>query len=309
MGSVHRDDVLGWWYGSLPRGCELCMKGLKVVVFVTGICGVDCFYCPISWERRRADAFYVDEEPVVEISDILDEIAFVGARGISITGGEPMQAIERVVEIIELVKSAYGTGFHVHLYTSGMGASRSVFKALERAGLDELRFHVVDEWVWKYIEMALQDLSIDIGIEVPAIPDLNTILNIIERADRLGVKFVNLNELEATETNIESLLLRGFRVGDDGRSVVGSAEVAKRAVELAAKRGLSVSVHFCPTVFKDSVQHRLRLLRKATTCVGPNESVTEDGLLVREGKEYIPVFEICATTIKRVSVYRGGREA
>ncbi len=309
MGFVHRDDVLGWWYGSLPRGCELCMKGLKVVVFVTGICGVDCFYCPISWERRRADAFYADEEPVAEISDILDEIAVVGARGISITGGEPMQAIERVIEIIELVKSVYGSSFHVHLYTSGLGASRSVFKALERAGLDELRFHIVDEWVWKYIEMALQDLSIDIGIEIPAVPNLDRVLKVVERADRLGVKFVNLNELEATETNIESLLLRGFRVGEDGRSVVGSAEVARQAVELAAKRGLSVAVHFCPTVFKDCVQHRLRLLRKAIACAEPSDSVTEDGLLVREDKEYIPVFEICAMTIRCASVYRGGREA
>ena len=307
MGSVYRDEILGWWYGTLPRGCELCMQGLKVVVFVTGLCGVNCFYCPLSLERRRVDAFYVDEERVEDLSDILDEIAFVRARGISITGGEPLHVIDRVVDIIELVKSVYGSRFHVHLYTTGLGASPTVFKTLERVGLDELRFHVVDEWVWKYVEIAVHNLSIDIGIEIPALPDMNAVLGVIERAARLGVKFVNLNELEVSETNIESLLLRGLRVGDDGRTVVGSADVAKRAVEFAAEQNLKVSVHFCPAVFKDRVQHRYRLLRKAITCAGPDMEVEDDGLLIKEGREFIPLFNSCAITIRNWGD-RSGRE-
>jgi len=308
MGYVYKDELLGWWYGVLPRGCELCMRGLKVVVFVTGVCGVNCFYCPISLERRRVDAFYVDEEKVEDLSDILDEIAFVRARGISITGGEPLHVVDRVVDIIELVKSVYGSKFHVHLYTTGLGASPTVFKTLERAGLDELRFHVVDEWVWKYVEMAVHNLSIDVGIEIPALPNIDAVLRVIERAARLGVKFVNLNELEVSETNVESLLLRGLKVSSDGRTVVGSADVAKRVIEFAAERNLKVSVHFCPAVFKDRVQHRYRLLRKAITCAEPGVEVEDDGLLMREGKEFIPLFNNCASTIKSRGDRSGGED-
>ena len=307
MGYVYRDEMLGWWYGTLPRGCELCMRGLKVVVFVTGVCGINCFYCPLSLERRRVDAFYVDEERVEDLSDILDEIAFVRARGISITGGEPLHVIDRVVDIIELVKSVYGSGFHVHLYTTGLGASPTIFKALERVGLDELRFHVVGEWVWKYVEMAVHSLSIDVGIEIPALPKIDMVLRVIERAAGLGIKFVNLNELEVSETNMEKLLLRGFKISSDGRTVVGSADVAKRAIEIAAEQNLKVSVHFCPAVFKDRIQHRYRLLRKAITCAEPGVEVEDDGLLIKEGREFIPLFNSCAITIRNRGD-RSGRE-
>lgn len=295
---VHKDDVLGWWYGNLAMGCRLCMMGAKVVIFISGICGIDCFYCPISIERRRADAFFVDEERFHNISDILDEIAVIRARGASITGGEPFQRYDLVVSIIRSLKNYLGSSFHIHLYTSGFGATRSSIKYLDKLGLDELRFHIINDSVWKLVEFSVRETSMDIGIEIPVLLDKDKIMKIIEQAEKIGVKFVNLNELEVTESSIDKLRLRGYRISKDSRFVEGSAEIAKKVIEEVYIRGLSISVHFCPVTYKDAIQHKRRLLRKAFICANPNDRVTDDGLLVRGDIEFIPVFGICAKVIK-----------
>ncbi len=296
---LYGNEVIGWWYGRLPRGCELCMKGSKVVVFITGICGVDCFYCPISMERRRMRAFYADEERIQKIEYILDEIFFIQAEGLSITGGEPFQRYDLVTKVVEMVKDVMGSKFHVHLYTSGLGATKSAIKYLDRINLDEIRFHIVNNSVWRLVEYTIKNTSMDVGIEVPALPGGEEVLwSIITTANSIGVRFVNINELEISETNINSLLLRGFRPSQDGRTVYGSSETAMEVVRKALEERLSISVHFCPTIYKDSIQHKERLRRKSITCKGYHDMVSEDGLLIRNGEEVIPMINLCSKMFK-----------
>ncbi len=290
---MNGNEVLGWWVGELAKGCELCMEGLKVVIFVTGTCPVNCFYCPTSYDRRDIDAFYVDEEPLRDYTLLLDEISLIDAKGISITGGEPLSAIERVYEIIKLVKEVYGSSFHVHLYTSGYYASKDVIRYLDRLGLDEIRFHPISDHTWKLVEYAVRETSMDVGIEIPALPNLTYLKSVVLRAAEIGVKFVNMNELEVSETNALDVTLRGFVVKDDGRSVVGSKESALRILEWVEESGLDISVRFCPAVFKDVVQHRKRLLRKAVNCVEVGDQLLSDGTIVRREVEYLPLFPIC----------------
>lgn len=290
--------MLGYWIGELARGCRLCMEGLKVVIFITGLCGLDCFYCPISFERRRAGAFYADEERATSVELLIDEIAVVGARGASITGGEPFQRFDLTANVVKLLKDVCGYNFHLHLYTSGFGATRCSIKYMERLGLDEIRFHVVNDSVWRLVEYAARETAMDVGIEVPSIPGrLEELWRIVTKAEELKVKFVNLNELEVSETNLENLLFRGYKIADDGRAVTGSAETAKEVLSRAERAGLRVSLHFCPAKYKDEVQHRRRLLRKAARCLSLGESLSQDGALIRDGKEVAPLLDICAPTV------------
>ncbi len=305
MGYAHRlivSETLGIWYGDLAKGCKLCMTGSKAVIFITGICGVSCFYCPISYERRRAGAFYVDEERIYRVEDILDELYVIRAEGASITGGEPFQRYDLTTRVIEIIKDVMGKEFHMHLYTSGFGATKSAIKFLDRIGLDEIRFHIVNDSVLKLVEFAVKETSMDVGIEIPAIPrEIDRLWRIVLMAKSIGVKFINLNELEISETNAEQLLIRGYRVNEDGKTIKGSRETAEEIIRRAYEEGIDISIHFCPTSFKDSIQHRNRLIRKAYMCVSWGETVTEDGMIKRGDEEYIPLLDRCS---KKITIFK-----
>ncbi len=297
--TIFGDEIYGYWYKGLAEGCRLCMEGLKVVIFVTGLCNYTCFYCPLSYDRRKADAFYVDEERVDSLEIILDEVTAVGAKGASITGGEPLQRIDLVLEIVRMLKSVFGSSFHIHLYTSGLYASPNVFKELDRAGLDEIRFHPVDSSVWKVVEWVVKETSMCVGIEIPALPLEPLLKAVVLEAQKRGALFVNLNELEASETNIDALLARGYRVDLEGRRVPRSLEVAKRVVWWANHMGLEVSVHLCPSRFKELVQMRYRLRRKGARCLSIGEILEEDGA-IRSGESLeIPLLSWCAPLLAR----------
>ena len=190
--------------GSLPKGCQLCAKGSKMVLFVTGLCDSSCYYCPLSEEKTGRDIVFADEMPVSTDQDILFEIEAIRGEGAGISGGDPLCTFERTLNYIRLLKSQYGTDFHIHLYTSKTMVAQEDLKQLKDVGLDEIRFHPQTK-DWSGIEHALS-IGLVVGIEVPAIPgQLEKLKQTAIRAEEIGVSFLNLNELEASETNFEQL--------------------------------------------------------------------------------------------------------
>ncbi len=238
------------------------MKGLKSVVFTTGLCPENCFYCPISIVKKGRDVTYVNESQVRDLKDLITEVVVSGSKGVGITGGDPLVKVGFVVEVIKSLKEFFGSGFHVHLYTTGFLISDESLTALVNAGLDELRIHVTGEHSFKALKKALE-FPIDVGIENPVLPNsFNFLKELILKSSELGVKFVNLNELEVSESNYERILQRGFKVSTDGISVEGSKDVALEILKWVDEVGLNVSVHYCPAVFKDRYQFRKRLSRR-----------------------------------------------
>lgn len=259
--------------GHLPKGCKLCTRGSKMVLFVTGKCSYGCFYCPIS-EKRRGGGTWANERPIRKDDEILDEASRMRAEGASLTGGEPLLELDKCLHYLNLLKENLNSRFHVHLYTYGKLATASNLKALHKAGLDEIRFHSN----FQNLEHAL-GYGWDVGAEVPAIPGQAKELKAL--VDRLeGEAYINLNELEFSATNTQALFERGFEARDEwSYGVEGSEALALEILDYA--RAKDISVHYCSSRFKDSVQYRARLRRTADNLHKPYEKVTNDGLLLK----------------------------
>ncbi len=281
MSKVRGDPRVMLLYGrELPRGCQLCFQGAKAVVFITGLCDDACYYCPIGRERMNRDVTFVNEMRVESLEDLMCEIERTGAKGASITGGDPLVRFDRTVKVIESLKETFGEGFHIHLYTSGRHATLPVLKRLERAGLDEIRFHPVLEGMEKRAELAARNTSMSVGFEVPAIPGREDwILKLALYLESVGGEFLNINEMEVSETNLTALRSRGFKINPDGVTVAGSAETAIKVLKKADEMGIDLTIHYCPAIFKDAVQTRMRFLVTAKNDLQVYEEVVETGLV------------------------------
>ena len=267
-------DFTGSFSSYLSPGCRICRQGASLVLFVTGVCERDCFYCPLSEERRGRDVVYANERRAGSDSEIIEEAHAIGALGTGITGGEPLLKMEFVKRSIRSLKREFGEDHHIHLYT-GARPGPSSLQSLAEAGLDEIRFHPpTSEWSEpRQLSETLREAKsagLLAGVEIPTIGPAPGVVEAVLKNDA----FLNLNELEFSETNQLALRRLGFRSNDHGCGAVGS--------ELAASQFKveGLKVHYCTSTFKDAVQLRERLKRRAERTARPFDLATEDGTLV-----------------------------
>jgi len=282
---MHRLQKNSAYTRRLPEGCKRCGMGQKLVLFVTGICNNKCFYCPLSAEKRGRDVVFANEKKVAKTEDIIQEARLIDATGTGITGGDPLAKIDRTIKYINLLRENFGEKHHIHLYTAT--ASRKMAKALAESGLDELRLHPPPS-LWGKMRNSGFDSSIaaaigggmKVGVEIPAIPKMDKpILSLISYLDSIGADFVNLNELEFSETNCTALLSRGYRVKDDVSSGVAGSE--KMARGIIKKADSDIPLHYCSASYKDGVQLRNRIMRRAKNIAKPSDIISDEGLLVK----------------------------
>ena len=266
---------------TLPEGCEHCRVGAKMVLLITGLCAGSCYYCPLSNEKKGKDVIFANERKVSRDEEVLEEARSIGATGAGITGGDPLVVLDRVVRIIRLLKEEFGQEHHIHLYTCSIDPD--AVKALEEAGLDEMRFHPpLDEWndvMSSGLPGIVSGTRMKMGFEVPVIPGKEKDLTFLLRcAEEMRMDFVNLNELEFSETNWRELKARGFGVKNDvSPAVKGSEELAMKLLAM----DLDIPIHYCSAKFKDAVQLRRRLIRRAERIAGEGDVITDDGTLIK----------------------------
>lgn len=262
-----------------------------MVLYLTGHCQSHCFYCPVSRERMYVDRVFANEREVKpgDVAAVLEEARTMNAKGVGITGGDPMTQPERVAEYCKALKAEFGPGFHIHLYTQNV-FDPAWLARLKAAGLDEIRFHPPVGWwdkmatsPWNVLLPEARKAGLRVGVEVPAIPGRDEdLLALVQWADGAGAEFVNFNELEFSEANMGGLSARGLEFLNDASNVVkGSRETARGVVQRSLKSGLkSTTVHFCASTYKDSVQLRKRLIRRADVVERPLDGRTPDGTLL-----------------------------
>ncbi len=262
--------------------------GVKSVLFITGLCPLNCFYCPVDRDRFGRDVMFINDRPVNKFpDDIIDELDRAGSNGLAITGGDPIMVVDRVVEVVKVLKDNYGPNFHIHMYTHALNLSEGSVRKLAKSGIDEVRVHAISpgQLAGKLgLLRILREAGIELGLEVPALPRFED--GIIKAAEVLIVNglisFVNLNELDVSPANIGNLVRMGYEPGPDG-NVIGSAEAGVKIASEIRRRWPWVSVNVCTTRYKDLVQIGSRLFRISMRSSAGGEVVLDDGTVESRG--------------------------
>jgi pyruvate formate-lyase activating enzyme-like uncharacterized protein len=273
------------------------MQGSKLVLFITGKCHWKCDYCPLSENRRESISMFANERRCTTFDEVIEEARAMRATGAGITGGDPMMDFEHTVEGIRRLREEFGPTFHMHMYTS-IAFPPNRAEKLATAGLDEIRFHLLDFELEPYLESmkAATDSGMLTGVELPCPPDMPDHMQaLLESLRDAPISFLNLNELEITVGNHGEMELRGFNLSDEiTAGAAGSAELAillrdrVRAAEsgqadpedgeIRAPYGFHLK--YCTAVYKDAGQLRRRFLRRGEATISPHETLTTDGTLL-----------------------------
>ncbi|MBI4152479.1 radical SAM protein [Candidatus Woesearchaeota archaeon] len=275
--------------GLLPDGCTYCVRGEKLVLFVTGLCPRSCYFCPISDKKYGHDVIYANERKAASTEDIITESRLMQAKGAGITGGDPLMKLERTLKHILELKKTFGPSFHLHLYTSLNFVTEKTLKRLFEAGLDEIRFHFDfdEERFWKNITLA-KKFSWKVGAEIPCIP--TKVEEMKKVADVIAgyVDFLNLNELERADNEHSHLDEMGFKtIHQYSYATEGSVEAGLALAEYVKEKKYSYSVHLCTAKLKEKVQLRNRMKREAAMVKRSFDKVDDEGILTR-GALYLP---------------------
>ncbi len=263
------------------EGCIQCQKGSKMVLFVTGRCHWGCDYCPLSDNRRETPDMFANERRCSNWDEVIEEARAMRATGTGITGGDPMLDFEKTIEAIQVLKKEMGNDHHIHCYTSiPVGAEKA--KQLAIAGLDEIRFHLLDLTIDRYLESIESGVKhgMEVGIELPVEPDKEPqLFALLEQLENSPVSFLNLNELEITIGNQENMDVRGFNLaGGITAAAEGSADLALRLKESCIDKRLDVK--FCTSTYKDAGQLRNRFRRRGLATLRPYEMLSDDDTIV-----------------------------
>lgn len=276
---MEKTRYFSWKSGSLPKGCQMCVKGEKLVLFVTGLCPRSCFYCPISEKKYKKDVVYADEWPTKNEKDILEEARMIDAKGAGFTGGDPLARIDRTLKYIKILKTKFGKKFHIHLYTSLDLVSYEKLRKLYDAGLDEIRIHpdIFSDRLWSKMGIVTK-YDWDIGVEIPSIPTAKKQTEKLIDYFRDKIDFLNINELEIADNNAQKL---GTFVPKSRLSyaVKGSEELGKYL--LKKYDGEINHIHYCTAKLKDKIQLSKRIIRRAKNAKKQYDYVTKEGMLVR----------------------------
>ena len=282
MQTIQKTPYKSYAIGELPKGCQMCVRGDKEVLFVTGVCSRQpaCYFCPISDQKYGKDVIYANEMPLSDLKEIIHEAKLCESKGAGLTGGDPLSRLDRTLEIIQMLKKEFGKEFHIHLYTPLELVTLETIKKLEEAGLDEIRFHpsLDDESLWDRLSIKTSMVK---GIEIPVIPGKEKETQKLIDFIKDKVSFLNLNELEISDTNVNKLYEHKFEAKNDvSYAVKGSEEMALELLDYCLKN-TSLNVHYCTVSLKDTVQLTKRIAKRAKNVKKKFDIITKENSLIR----------------------------
>ena len=270
----------------LSPGCLSCARGEWSYLEVSQLCQKSCFYCPRPYtkpgrpfERMLGLSFDSPEAYAQAVREF-------GFRGVGLSGGEPLLAMDRTLGFLRALRRSGGDGVYLWAYTNGERADETRLRQLRDAGLNELRFDIsASDYDLTAVRRAIRILP-KVAVEIPAIPeDLEKLKSLLGRLVNEGVSHLNLHQLTGTPFNCEAFRRRGYTVVENGPmvspSVVESEMAALSLIDFALAEGIRLPINYCSFIYKHRFHGRIRRSRLAGyfNSGGPLETVTEPGWL------------------------------
>ena len=290
MNKIKKTKFASYCLNGIAEGCKYCVKGRKLVLFISGICKIGCYYCSLSEKRKNRNIIWANERGCNSIKDVIEEAKESNATGAGITGGDPLLFLGRTLRHAKALKNKFGKRFHIHIYLPTRFATADKLGRLAKC-IDEVRFH--PEFLCRKqsktdAEKDIQKIRLaglffgkrSIGIELPLLPEKKKEIFkfILKVKDYIG--FVNLNELEISDTNFNFMTNR-YKLKEGGYVVSGSKEAGlwilrqcKKANKKAKQR---LSMHLCTAELKNWHQYKNRLKRHEILPYGRR---TKDGTVI-----------------------------
>jgi len=283
---IQKTKFASYCLNGIPEGCKRCVKGKKLVVFISGICNRNCWYCSLSEKRKNKDIIWINEREIKSINEMIKEVKESDADSAGITGGDAFLNFKRTIKYAKALKETFGKKFQIHIYLPTKYITKEKLKKLSKY-VDEVRFHpefLINENTEKEDIEKIRLASLfwkkyNIGIELPMIPEKRReIFNfILKIKDFIG--FVNLNEFELSETNF-NLVTNKYPLLENGYVIKGSREAGIWILKQAKKQKLklkNLKIHLCTAETKNWHQYKNRLLQHKILPFGKR---TRDGTVI-----------------------------
>jgi len=266
-----------------PEGCRRCVRGEKLVLFISGKCSRACWYCSLSDKRKNSNKIWANEREICNVKELIEEAEESNATSAGITGGDPLLFLDRTIEFASALKKRFGKKFHIHIYLPTKLVTLLNLTKLEEF-IDEARFHPEflinkdkENEDLEKIKMAERVFGKqNIGIELPMIPDKHEEIKKFILKVKDYVSFVNLNEFEISDTNFDEIEKK-YEVDKNGYTIKGSLFEGKRLLNELQREKIKLKVHLCSAELKNWHQYKNRLLRHKILPFGKR---TEDGTVI-----------------------------
>ncbi|MDP2947400.1 MAG: radical SAM protein [Nanoarchaeota archaeon] len=265
----------------IADGCKYCLPGEKVVLFMGGKCSRNCWYCSLSDSRKKCKTVFANERLIKRTKDLIKEITESNAKGMGITGGDPLQYYRKILKFSKKAKKKFEPGFHIHIYLPLNLVTLKKIKKLSKY-VDEFRFHpslLINENKNQKEIFLLKQISDEVGkdrvgIELPLIPDKEKeIINFILQIKNY-IGFLNLNEFEISETNF-NVVTKKYRINSDSYTISNSKKIGLKILQALKNSGLKI--HLCTARTKDGHQYVNRLKKHN---ILPFGNKTSDGNVI-----------------------------
>ncbi|MFA5061050.1 MAG: radical SAM protein [Candidatus Pacearchaeota archaeon] len=258
----------------IAEGCKYCLKGEKLVLFMGGKCSRNCWYCSLSNSRKKCHQISANERQIKRIKDIFKEIKESNAKGIGITGGDPMVYFRKLLKILKKVRKKFNKSFHIHIYLPLGLVTLNKIKKLSLY-INEFRFHPSflispEKDLQNKEKNMIKEISKElgknkVGLELPLIPDKEKEIISFVSSIKDSISFLNLNEFEISETNF-NIVTENYQINKDTYTIFDSKKSGLRILNYFRKDRLKI--HLCTAKTKDLHQYINRLKNYKTLPFG-----------------------------------------